>query len=66
VRSIVNTAAGVGRFARDHLAASALKRAHDPGFPYDVAQLMARQDLMGISLPEHDGDQGGASTRSGA
>jgi alkylation response protein AidB-like acyl-CoA dehydrogenase len=49
----------VRRFAQDHLAAGALKRAHDPGFPYDVAALMAKQGLMGISLPEHDGGQGG-------
>jgi alkylation response protein AidB-like acyl-CoA dehydrogenase len=52
-------AESVRRFAQDHLAAGALKRAHDPGFPYDVAQLMAKQGLMGISLPEHDGGQGG-------
>jgi alkylation response protein AidB-like acyl-CoA dehydrogenase len=52
-------AESVRRFAQDHLAAGALKRAHDPGFPYDVAALMAKQGLMGISLPEHDGGQGG-------
>ena len=34
----------VRRFARQHLAAGALKRAHDPRFPFDVAQLMAKQD----------------------
>ena len=49
----------VRRFARDHLAAGALKRAHDPRFPFDVAQLMAKQGLMGISLPQSDGGQGG-------
>ena len=49
----------VRRFAHDHLAAGALKRAHDPRFPYDVAQLMAKQGLMGIALPESDGGQGG-------
>jgi alkylation response protein AidB-like acyl-CoA dehydrogenase len=53
-------AESVRRFAQDHLAAGALKRAHDPGFPYDVAKLMAKQGLMGISLPEHDGGQGGS------
>jgi alkylation response protein AidB-like acyl-CoA dehydrogenase len=31
----------VRRFAQIHLAAGALKRAHDPRFPYRVAQLMA-------------------------
>src|ERR1700732_4591810 len=53
-------AESVRRFAREHLAADALKRAHDPRFPYDVAQLMAKQGLMGITLPESDGGQGGA------
>src|SRR6202030_877942 len=52
-------AESVRRFAQAHLAAGALKRAHDPRFPYDVAQLMAKQGLMGIALPEHDGGQGG-------
>jgi len=52
-------AESVRRFAETHLAAGALERAHDPRFPYDVAQLMAKQGLMGISLPEHDGGQGG-------
>jgi len=49
----------VRRFARQHLAADALRRAHDPGFPFDVAQLMAKQGLMGITLPPSDGGQGG-------
>src|ERR1700683_2824432 len=53
-------AESVRRFAQDHLAAGALKRAHDPRFPYDVAQLMAKQGLMGITLPESDGGQGGS------
>jgi alkylation response protein AidB-like acyl-CoA dehydrogenase len=52
-------AESVRRFAETHLAEGALERAHDPRFPYDVAQLMAKQGLMGISLPEHDGGQGG-------
>ncbi len=49
----------VNRFARDHLAEGALKRAHDPQFPFDVAQLMAKHGLMGIALPQSDGGQGG-------
>jgi alkylation response protein AidB-like acyl-CoA dehydrogenase len=49
----------VRRFACEHLASGALKRAHDPGFPFDVAQLMAKQGLMGISLPQSEGGQGG-------
>ena len=49
----------VRRFAREQLANGALKRAHEPGFPFDVAQLMAKQGLMGITLPQEDGGQGG-------
>ena len=49
----------VRRFAREHLAAGALKRAHDPRFPFDVAELMAKHGLMGITLPQKDGGQGG-------
>src|SRR5580658_9013069 len=49
----------VRRFARENLASGALKRAHDPRFPFDVAQLMAKQGLMGLTLPESDGGQGG-------
>jgi alkylation response protein AidB-like acyl-CoA dehydrogenase len=52
-------AESVRRLAQAHLASGALKRAHDPRFPYDVAQLMAKQGLMGIALPERDGGQGG-------
>src|ERR1700681_1317719 len=49
----------VRRFAQTQLASGALKRAHDPGFPFDVAQLMAKQGLMGITLPQEDGGPGG-------
>jgi len=52
-------AASVRRFAEEHLAAGALARAHAPGFPYDVARLMAGQGLLGITLREEDGGQGG-------
>lgn len=46
-------------FAHKHLAAGALARAHDPAHPFDVARLMARQGLLGITLPQADGGQGG-------
>src|ERR1700692_621043 len=49
----------VRRFAREHLAPGALKRAHDPRFPFDVAQLMAKQGLLGITLPQSEGGQAG-------
>jgi alkylation response protein AidB-like acyl-CoA dehydrogenase len=49
----------VRRFAREHLAKGALERAHDPRFPFDVARLMAKQGLLGITLPQSEGGQGG-------
>jgi hypothetical protein len=49
----------VGRFARDHLAAGALKRAHDPHYPWDVAAKLSQQGLLGIAFDEADGGQGG-------
>jgi hypothetical protein len=49
----------VRRFAEGSLAKDALKRAHDPRFPFEAAQLAAEQGLLGITLPEADGGQGG-------
>lgn len=46
-------------FAEKHLRAGALARAHDPAHPWDVSRLMAQQGLMGITMPEEDGGQGG-------
>jgi alkylation response protein AidB-like acyl-CoA dehydrogenase len=46
-------------FAEKHLRAGALARAHSPEHPWDVARLMAQQGLLGITLPEADGGQGG-------
>jgi len=46
-------------FAQKHLAAGAVARAHDPAHPFDVARLMARQGLLGITMAEADGGQGG-------
>jgi len=50
----------VRRFAAKHLAPGALSRAHSPDYPWDVAKQMAGQGLLGITLPEADGGQGGA------
>ena len=50
----------VRRFAIDHLQRHALARAHDPRFPFEVAQQMSAQGLMGITIPEADGGQGGS------
>ncbi len=49
----------VRRFARAHLAPDALKRAHNPNFPLDAARLAAESGLLGITIPEADGGQGG-------
>jgi alkylation response protein AidB-like acyl-CoA dehydrogenase len=55
-------AESVRRFALAHLEKDALKRAHDPRFPFDVARLMSAQGLMGITIAEADGGQGGTLT----
>src|SRR6266705_3520743 len=49
----------VRRFAEKHLAKSAHERAHSPEYPWDVAKLMAGQGLLGITVAEADGGQGG-------
>ncbi len=51
--------AAVRGFAEKHLREGALARAHRTEHPVDVARLMAQQGLMGITLPEADGGQGG-------
>ncbi len=50
----------VARWARDRLAEGALARAHEPGFPFDVARSAAEAGLTGIAMAEADGGQGGA------
>ncbi len=47
-------------FAERHLRADALKRAHQEDHPWDVAKQMAKQGLMGITMKEEDGGQGGS------
>src|SRR3972149_6417777 len=49
----------VATFARKELAAGALERAHTPEFPRDVAKLMAKTGLLGITMSEADGGAGG-------
>jgi alkylation response protein AidB-like acyl-CoA dehydrogenase len=46
-------------FAERHLREGALARAHNPEHPWDVAKLMAEQGLLGITIAEKDGGQGG-------
>jgi alkylation response protein AidB-like acyl-CoA dehydrogenase len=50
----------VRRFAEKHLAKGAHERAHLPDYPFDVAKLMAKEGLLGITIAEADGGQGGA------
>ena len=49
----------VRRFAEKNLAKGARERAHSPDYPFEVAKLMAGQGLLGISIAEADGGQGG-------
>lgn len=49
----------VRRFAREQLADGALARAHTPEYPWETAELLARQGLLGIAFPEEEGGQGG-------
>jgi alkylation response protein AidB-like acyl-CoA dehydrogenase len=48
------------RFSQAHLSKGALERAHAPGYPFDVAKLMAKQGLLGITIAEADGGHGGS------
>jgi alkylation response protein AidB-like acyl-CoA dehydrogenase len=50
----------VRRFAQKHLAAGALARAHAVEYPWEVAKQMAAQGLLGITVAEADGGQGGS------
>jgi alkylation response protein AidB-like acyl-CoA dehydrogenase len=47
-------------FSKKHLASGARERAHSAEYPWEVARLMAKQGLLGITLPEADGGQGGS------
>ncbi len=49
----------VQALARRHLADGALRRAHLPDYPWDVAELMAGNGLLGITVSEADGGAGG-------
>jgi alkylation response protein AidB-like acyl-CoA dehydrogenase len=49
----------VRRFAERHLAKDALARAQAGTFPWDVAKRMAADGILGITIAEEDGGQGG-------
>jgi len=51
-------AASVRAFANDRLAQGALERAHDHAYAWDVAEQLAAQGLIGLTVPEADGGQG--------
>ena len=46
-------------FSRQNLADGAITRAHQDAYPWDVSKLMANQGLLGITISEKDGGQGG-------
>ncbi|HEU5035571.1 MAG TPA: acyl-CoA dehydrogenase family protein [Nocardioides sp.] len=48
----------VEAFASRNLAAGALERAHAADLPWDVARALARQGLLGLTIPEEKGGQG--------
>ena len=49
----------VRSLADKYLKEGNLRRAHDPLFPKDIAKLFSKNGLMGITLPEKVGGQGG-------
>ena len=46
-------------FAEKNLTDGALERGHAGTYPWEVAKLMAKNGLLGITIPEADGGQGG-------
>jgi alkylation response protein AidB-like acyl-CoA dehydrogenase len=50
----------VRRYAEGELRAGAVERAHANAYPWDVAQSMAKQGLLGITIAEQDGGVGGS------
>jgi alkylation response protein AidB-like acyl-CoA dehydrogenase len=51
-------AESIRAFAQARLGADALRRAHEPGYAWDAAKLLADQGLLGLTIPEEDGGQG--------
>jgi alkylation response protein AidB-like acyl-CoA dehydrogenase len=51
-------AAAVRDFARAELRDSAVELAHQPGYPWEVARTLAKNELLGLTLAEADGGQG--------
>jgi alkylation response protein AidB-like acyl-CoA dehydrogenase len=51
-------AESVRRFSVARLAEGALERAHEPGYPWEIAQQLAGQGLIGLTIPAEVGGQG--------
>ena len=51
-------AESVRAFAQARLGADALRRAHEPGYAWDAAKLLAEHGLLGLTITEEDGGQG--------
>ena len=49
----------VRRFAQAELAAGAAERARSGEYPWEIARRFAEMGLMGLTIPEADGGQGG-------
>jgi len=52
-------AESVANFAQKHLKDGALARAHTEHFPRELKELFYENGLLGITIPEKDGGQGG-------
>ena len=50
----------VESFSRERLASGALTRAHAADYPWDVAKEMAAMGLLGLTISEEKGGQGGS------
>jgi alkylation response protein AidB-like acyl-CoA dehydrogenase len=52
----------VRRFASNELSEDAVRRAHDDGYPWDVAEKFSQMGLLGITIDEDKGGIGGSLT----
>ena len=52
----------VRRFASNELSEDAVRRAHDDGYPWDVAEKFSEMGLLGITIDEDKGGIGGSLT----
>jgi alkylation response protein AidB-like acyl-CoA dehydrogenase len=57
---VTEVARSVREFAKDRLSPGARERAHQAEYPWDVARDCARLGLLGLTIPEEHGGQGGS------